>query len=430
MLTPQVRLCILPEYKCKGNYLSLRFLLPLGAMTSHYALLPYVLARGSVDYPDIDAIDRAADLLYGTEITPMVSSEGEWQVIGFSASFLSDRMAPDGCPILEGVLDIIASLLLRPLCGGDAFKAELVQSEQAKLLDKLRSLKDSPDLYAIKRLEELMCEGEPYAIYERGNEEEVSAITPEGLWEAYHTLLCSAPLTITYSGDCPVEKLTDLLSARFSSLDQTTAPLPPHTVIRKAHAPLRSFSETLDVGQSQLILGFRSGSVVSDEDHDGFSLFFAMLSSAPTSRLFTRVREKRSLCYSCTALTDFHKGILIISCGLRKERVDEALEAINEQLSDLAEGRFTDEELESARQWLAGRYPIVEDSPISLANWYFHRAPTSVAPSPSALAERIMKVDRAAVMNAAKKLSPDSLYTLIGLQEEESEEVDCDDDED
>lgn len=428
MLTPQVRLCILPEYKCKGNYLSLRFLLPLGEDTSRFALLPYVLSRGSLDYPDIDAIDSAADLLYGAEITPMVSSEGEWQVVGFSASFLSDRMAPDGCPILEGVLDIIASLLFRPLTENGAFRTDYVSSERAKLLDKLRSLKDSPDIYAIKRLEELMCEGEPYAIYERGNEKEVASLTASDLWEAYQSLLRTAPLTIIYSGDCPAERLIELVSARFGTLAHTPIALPDHTVIRKSGA-LRRFSESLPVGQSQLVLGLRSGSVVSDGDHDAFSLMFAMLSSAPTARLFTEVREKRSLCYTCTALTDFHKGILLISCGLRKERMDEALDAICEQLSDLAEGRFEDRELKSARRWLAGRYPIVEDSPISLANWYFHRSPTGVAESPAEVARRIGKIDREAVMSAATKLSPDSLYTLIGLSEEADEEVDEYDDE-
>lgn len=428
MLTPQVRLSILPEYKCKGNYLSLRFLLPLGEDTSSYALLPYVLSRGSLDYPDIDAVDRAADLLYGAEITPMVSSEGEWQVVGFSASFLSDRMAPDGCPILEGVLDIISSLLLRPLTVKGAFRSDYVESERSKLLDKLRALKDSPDVYAIKRLEELMCEGEPYAIYERGNEEAVAAVTPAGLWEAYQSLLRSAPLTVLYSGDCPTDRLTELVTERFGCLKQTPAPLPPHTVLRSAQAPLRTFEETMPVGQSQLVLGLRSGSVVNDRDHDAFSLFFAMLSSAPTARLFTRVRERRSLCYTCSALTDFHKGILLISCGLRKERMEEAYAAITEQLSDLAEGRFSDDELESARRWLAGRYPIVEDSPISLANWYFHRSPTGIADSPASLAERMMKVGRADVMNAARKLSPNALYTLIGQIEEDCEEAECDED--
>lgn len=427
MITPQVRLCILPENKCKGNYLSLRFLLPLGEMTSHFALLPYVLSRGSAEYPDIASIDRAADLLYGAEITPMVSSEGEWQVIGFSASFLSDRLAPDACPILAGVLDIIASLLLHPLVEQGAFRADYVCSEQTKLIDKLRSLKDSPDLYAIKRLEELMCEDEPYAIYERGNEEAVAAITAEGLWNAYQTLLQSAPLTILYSGDCPTDRLTDLITARLGCLNHSPSPLPAHTVIRKATGPLRRFNEAMPVGQTQLVLGLRSGSVIGDSDHDAFSLLFAMLSSAPTARLFTEVREKRSLCYTCTALTDFHKGILLISCGLRKERMVEALEAINQQLDDLAQGRFDDNEFESARRWLSGRYPIVEDSPISLANWYFHRAPTGIADSPSLLAERILKVDRAQVMSAAAKLSADTLYTLVG--ENEDEEVALYDDE-
>ncbi|MBQ7355188.1 MAG: insulinase family protein [Clostridia bacterium] len=412
-LTPQVRLCYLPMEHCKGNYLSLRFLLPLGEMTSTYALLPYVLSRGSTDYPDIDAIDRAADLLYGAEITPMVGSEGEWQVIGFSASFLADRMAPDGCKILEGVLHLLSSLLISPCKEGSTLLPEYVESEKGKLCDRLRALKDNPDLYAIKRSEELMCAGEPYARYERGEESEVASVTPEVLTGAWQTLLHTAPLCITYAGDSPMDRLLQLLSSHFGSLTTPPAPLPPTGVVRQAKGELRRYTEKLPTGQCQLIIGLRSGSVIGDEDHAAFSLLYAMLSSAPTARLFTKVREERSLCYGCSALSDSHKGILLITCGLRRERLQEAEDAIFDQLSALAEGDFTDEEFESAKRWLMGRYPILEDSPIALAGWYFSRSPLGIAESPRVEAERISRVTREEVMQAAGRLSPDAIYTLL-----------------
>lgn len=413
-LTHQVRLCYLPMEHCKGNYLSLRFLLPLGEATSTYALLPYVLSRGSIDYPDIDAIDRAADLLYGAEISPMVGSEGEWQVIGFSASFLSNRMAPDGCPILEGVLRLLSSLLLSPRMEHKTLLDEYVESEKIKLCDRLRSLKDNPDLYAIKRSEELMCAGEAYAYYERGDESKVAAVTPQSLTEAWQTLLRTAPLCITYAGDCPIDRLKSLLLSQFGAMCALPTPLPPTEVLRQSKGDLRRFSEQLPTGQCHLIIGLRSGSVIGDADHAAFSLLYAMLSSAPTARLFTKVREERSLCYSCSALSDSHKGILLITCGLRLERLQEAEDAILQQLRALAEGDFTDEEFASAKRWLMGRYPILEDSPIALSGWYFSRSPLGLAESPRTEAGRIAAVTRADVMRAAGRLSPDTIYTLLG----------------
>ena len=412
-LTPQVRLCHLPMTHCKGNYLSLRFLVPLGEMTSTFALLPYVLSRGSTDYPDIDAIDRAAELLYGAEITPMIGSEGEWQVIGFSASFLADRMAPDGCKILEGVLHLLSSLLQSPRMEEETLLSEFVESEKTKLCDRLRSLKDNPDLYAIKRSEELMCRGEAYAHYERGEESEVARVTPKSLTAAWQTLLKSAPLVITYAGDYAHDRLVSLLGSYFGKLCATPAPLPPTEVIRKAKGKLQRFTERLQGCQCQLIIGLRSGSVIGDDDHAAFSLLFAMLSSSPTARLFTKVREERSLCYSCSALSDSHKGILLITCGLRRERLKEAEEAITEQLRELAKGDFSDEEFHSAKRWLMGRYPILEDSPVALSGWYFSRSPLGIADSPRKEAERISQVTRQDVMRAAERLSPDTVYTLL-----------------
>ena len=227
----------------KGNYLSLRILIPLGEMTSTYALLPYVLARGSKHYPDVDTIDRTADLLYGAEITPMVGSEGEWQVIGFSASFLANRMAPDDCPILEGVVHLLSSLLLDPLLEDGQLCRDYVESEKVKLCDRLRSLEDNPDLYAIKRSEELMCQGEAYARYERGNEKEVAVITPEALTNAWKTLLSTSPLVITYAGECPLEQLKPLLYQHFATLQNKPIPLPATEVLRTAKGAIRRFEE-------------------------------------------------------------------------------------------------------------------------------------------------------------------------------------------
>ncbi len=412
-LTPQVRLCYLPMTHCKGNYLSLRFLLPLGEMTSTYALLPYVLSRGSDRYPDIDALDRAADLLYGAEITPMVGSEGEWQVIGFSASFLADRMAPDGCPILEGVLDILSSLLLSPCKEEGLLMAEYVESEKSKLCDRLRSLKENPDLYAIKRSEQLMCAGEAYARYERGEPEEVEAVTSAALTAAWQSLLATAPLCITYAGDCPADCLIPALKARFGGLNTPPAPLPPTEVLRTAPGALRRYREVLPGVQCQLILGLRAGTVIGDAHHAAYSLLYAMLSSAPTARLFTKVREERSLCYHCSALSDSHKGILLVTCGLRRERLQEAEKAILEQIRALAHGDFSEEEFAAVKRWLMGRYPILEDSPIALANWYFSRDPMAIAPSPRKEAATIAALTPDDVCRAAALLSPDTVYTLL-----------------
>ena len=412
-LTPQITLRYLPMSTPKGNYLSLRFLTPLDEFTSANALLPYVLARGSVDYPDVELIDQTADLLYGAEITPMVGSEGEWQVIGFSASFLADRMAPDGCPILEGVIKLLSSLLLNPLRTDRLLRADFVDSEKEKLCDRLRSLKDNPDLYAIKRSEELMCQGEAYARYERGDEKEVARLTSESLTQAWERLITTSPLVITYGGDCDEANLCDLLCRYFGKLQQSPLPLPPTQIIRQARSPLRRFEERLHNSQCQLIIGLRSGSVHSDADHAAFSLFFALLSSSPTSRLFTKIREERSLCYSCSALSDSHKGILLITCGLSRNRLQEAEKAILHQLDELANGAFSEEEFQSAKRWLMGRYPILEDSPIALAGWYFSRSPLILGDSPRTEAAKIDALTPEDVMRAAQKLSLDTVYTLL-----------------
>ena len=54
------------------------------------ALIPSVLLRGSRDYPDLQAISRRLDSLYGATVGTLVRKKGEAQVVGLYADFLED----------------------------------------------------------------------------------------------------------------------------------------------------------------------------------------------------------------------------------------------------------------------------------------------------------------------------------------------------
>ena len=68
-LTDGVYLTYLPARKFKTSLLSAQFVTPLAEETaSAYALLPAVLRRGTVTYPDMGALSARLDKLYGARI--------------------------------------------------------------------------------------------------------------------------------------------------------------------------------------------------------------------------------------------------------------------------------------------------------------------------------------------------------------------------
>ena len=94
-LADGVYLTYLPARKFKTSLLSAQFVTPLQQETaSAYALLPAILRRGTVRYPDLGALSARLDRLYGASVDYTVRKQGENQCVGFVASFYRRQLHP------------------------------------------------------------------------------------------------------------------------------------------------------------------------------------------------------------------------------------------------------------------------------------------------------------------------------------------------
>ena len=77
-LAEGVYLNYLPDRKFKTSLLSAQFVTPLRRETvSGNALLPAILRRGTVRYPDLGALAARLDNLYGARIDYTIRKKGE-----------------------------------------------------------------------------------------------------------------------------------------------------------------------------------------------------------------------------------------------------------------------------------------------------------------------------------------------------------------
>ncbi|HBL63751.1 MAG TPA: insulinase family protein, partial [Oscillibacter sp.] len=99
-----VFLTYLPAQHFKTSRLTLNLIAPLRRETaSANALLPAVMRRGTVRYPDMESLSAALDTLYGANIDYTVRKKGERQCVGFAAGFIDDAFTPHGEKLLEPV---------------------------------------------------------------------------------------------------------------------------------------------------------------------------------------------------------------------------------------------------------------------------------------------------------------------------------------
>ena len=113
MLMENVYLTYIPSEKFKTSFFSAQMAVPLRAETAGLnALMVNVLSRGTARCPDMAAIGRELDMLYGARLEPTVRKKGENQLFGFVASCVDDRFLPAG-ERLEGTLAVTVLAVIK-----------------------------------------------------------------------------------------------------------------------------------------------------------------------------------------------------------------------------------------------------------------------------------------------------------------------------
>jgi predicted Zn-dependent peptidase len=418
-LMPGVRLTAVQTNKFKTCLLAMTFLEPLSAeIAAENALLPAVLRRGTKQHPDMMALSAALDELYGGVIEPMVRKKGETQCIGFVGSFLDDAYLPEACNVLESAAKIMGEILLAPAGETGTFEEAYLESEKANLMNLIRARINDKQQYAIYRLISLMCDGEPYGVDKLGEEKQVAAITGEGLWKRYETLLQSAPLEIYYCGSAPIERVEAALKATLGGLPsgERTVEAVKAKSLAKCQTP-RYFGDCMDVAQGKLTMGFRMDTPCTEPKAVASLLVFnAIYGGSTNSKLFMNVRERLSLCYYASSMPDKHKGMLLVSSGIAFDQYERARDEILAQLDDCRKGKIESEELESARRHVVNNLRTTLDAQGRLEDFWLGQAVANREDAPDILEKAVEKVTLEDVKDLAQRLCLDSVYFLQGKE--------------
>ena len=387
-LADGVYLTYLPARKFKTSLLSAQFVTPLQQETaSAYALLPAILRRGTVRYPNLGALSARLDQLYGASVDYTVRKQGENQCVGFVASFIDDSYIPGGEQLLEPVAELLGELLCDPVTERGRFVTAYFEGEKTILNDAIRSQVNDKREYAYARLLREMCDGEPYGISRLGDEAGAEKLQMPKLHALYGELLATARLELFYCGSASLERVREALAAAFATLPRDgirdIAPSTPHP----ARTEVKRVEEAMDVTQGKLGMGFACG---SDD--------YAAALMGNTSNYH---RQKR---------------IITVSSGIEFQNYQKAYDEIMAQLAAVQAGRLEDWELEGARSTLLNAYASMGDSQGKLENFYLGQAATGQEDTPELLAEQVRHVTAERIFDAMQTASLDTVYFLKGKE--------------
>ena len=429
-LAPGVSLTCVRADRFKSSSITINFITALDKKTaSASALLPRVLRRGSVNYPNMEKLSALLDNLYGVRVEPIVRKKGEMHCVGFYVDFVDDRYLSGGDNLLEDATKIACEILLSPATENGKLIDEYVQSEKSNLIDDIRATINDKRGYALDRLLQEMCANEAYGVGRLGAEQEASMITSESLTAHHSHLLKTAKVELLYCGAADPSRVESAFRSALKDLPNEKRADTPKTEIvfaPKSVAP-RRIDESLDVSQGKLTMGFRLGNTMKNPDLPALMMLNSIYGGEISSKLFQNVRERLSLCYYVSSMLDKMKGIMIVTSGVDFSKCDEAQSEILSLLDDVKQGKISDTELTAARESLVTSMNSALDRLGGLEALYFDSAVCGFSYDPVELTDKILEVTPERIIEAASDIKLDTVYFLSG-NGEDSESDDNDDD--
>jgi predicted Zn-dependent peptidase len=170
-------------------------------------------------------------------------------------------------------------------------------------------------------------------------------------------------------------------------------------------------------------MSYRPSIDVSDlAQRAAMTIYATLLGGSMGSRLFDEIRERRGLAYSVYALDHAFAdvGVLQLSAGLDSGKTGEAFQRMKEIVDELRAEGPTEEEVERARAYAAGRRVLAFENTNAVAR---HAAYESIVfgeeIDPDAAIARLDAVTHDQVAEVARGISEELAVACVGPHDEE-----------
>jgi predicted Zn-dependent peptidase len=313
--------------------------------------LEHLVFKGGEKYPTYKDVNETAERLGG-----MLNAYTSHDLVAFHITVRAES-APQA-------IDLLSDFVARP-----RLDAEELDRERGVVIQEINRAYDQPATVAEYLIDEAAFGEHPLGRTVLGPEQNLRAFTRAGIVAFRERRWAGARGGAFLVGGVEhlpePQQLADLF-ARFPAL-----PTPEPYATAPAFAP-RTMVEQRDTNQSHLRMIYRPRLDVSDTgQRAALSIYATLLGGSMGSRLFEEIREKRGLCYSVYAIAHAYADvpILQLGSGLESAKCVEAYGRMREIVDELRHEGPTQEEVERARAYAAGRLVLAFESTNAVARY-------------------------------------------------------------
>ena len=402
--------------KFKTNLFAIFLSVPLNRESvTQNALIPAVLRRGTANLKTQEEISIALENMYGATLDCGVEKTGDNQTLKFYLETLNDTFLPEQENLSKKAIELLLDVVFNPLTENRNFKKEYVDSEKKTIKRLIEGKIDNKDMYAYNRCIEEMYKNKPYGLYKYGYIEDLDKLDEKNLYEDYKKLLNEAKIDIFVSGNFGNDDIIDVINENINIVN--LKPREDKHIInteekeKKEKVEVQTIQEPKDVTQGKLVIGLDIDFYEPDSKY-AMCLYNVILGESATSKMFQNVREKAGLAYSARSTYVRQKNNIFIRAGIEISNYEKAVNIIKEQLEDMKNGKFTEEDIENAKKYMVAGIKTVQDEQDSEITYYMGQELSGKLIYFEDYINKINDVTREQIDQIAKNININTIYFL------------------
>ena len=379
------------------------------------ALISMLLRRGSKTMKTQEEISKKMEELYGAGFDCGLDKTGNNQVLKFYIEAINDKYLPEhGENILKIVLESLLDIVFNPYTEDNGFKKEYVEQEKNSVKKRIEGKKDNKARYALERCIEEMYKNQPYGIYKFGYEEDLNKINEKDLYKYYNELINTCKIDLFLSGNILEEEVKEIISENenIKKLKEREPFFELQKFPEENHQKEeQTITETMDVIQGKLVIGLNVN-IENEEEKYTTLMYNSILGGSANSKLFQNVREKAHLAYVASSTYYRFKSIIFINSGIEISDYDKALKVIREQIEEMKQGNFTEEDIENSKKGIIAAIKTIDDEQDTGITYYFGQELAESNVSEEEYIKKIENIGKEDIVDIANKVQINTIYFL------------------
>ena len=264
----------------------------------------------------------------------------------------------------DKVFEITSDILLNPI-----FSEEELERSKKQRLNNLLFYRDHGSYLASKLFLNNVHKSSKYGVKPIGNSDSIHKLTRDDIKKFYEKYFHPGNILVAFTGDISYDEAVKISEEKFSGwkykeIDKMT--LSSENTEHKIRIKLIDKKESV---QSDIYLGHISVPL-NNPDYILMVLLNTIFGGTFTSRLNSKLREKDGFTYGISSSFNLKKysGEFVIKTSVKNDLTAHSIKSVIEEIHDITTNLVSDEELQNAKNYIQGTFPLQLETSSSVAS--------------------------------------------------------------